>query len=157
MKRMAMVLGSVLLVAAVSSTGFAYGPRWGKGNHGWGRGGGPGSCWQYGGGYTALTQEQWTQLDKLHQKFYDGTATLRNQLWTKRGELRILLNTSNPDAAKAMSLQKEISDLRTQMAQKRIQLQLDARKIAPNGRYGGGRWHGKGHFRGGYGQGRCWN
>ena len=178
MKRVVVVFGVVMLVLALSYPVIARGPEQGRGYGGkGGRGGGPGSCWGQGGGYGNLTDEQRTQLDKLHQKFRDDTAEIRTKMWTKKGELGILLGTSNPDAAKAKALQKEISDLKSQMAEKRIDLALEARKIAPDarigrgfgmgfgrhkggyGRYWGGRGHhgGYGHHWGGRGQGGCWN
>jgi zinc resistance-associated protein len=110
-------------------------------------------------------------LDKLHQKFHDETAQLRNEIWTKSRELNTLLNSPNPDTEKAKALQKEISDLRAQLAEKRLNFKLEERKIVPEVRFGRG--HGKGyyghhmrgygpgmgygHHMGGYGPGTCWN
>lgn len=80
-----------------------------------------------------------------------------------------LLGGPNPDEAKIRELQKEISALRTEMGDKRITYDLEARKIAPNvagySGYGkrcdrdnepnrGGRGTGYGR---GYGQGSCCN
>ncbi|MBW1886825.1 MAG: Spy/CpxP family protein refolding chaperone [Deltaproteobacteria bacterium] len=183
MKRLAMILGIVVLAGAIAIPVLARGPGWGKGGQRMGRGGDPGSSSQYGRGYDNLTEEQRTQLDKLHQKFYDETAQLRTEIWAKRGELRILMNTSNPDVEKAKALQKEISDLMGKMAQEKIAFQLEARKINPGLPFGGGfgKGYGRhmkrygpgmgyGHHRGGYGPGMgpgqypgghgpgyCWN
>ena len=155
MKRLAMILGIVLLVGAMAVPVLARGPGWGKGGQKMGSwGSDPGYCWQYGRGYDKLTEEQRTQLDKLNQKFYDETAQLRTEIWTKRGELRILLNTSNPDVEKAKALQKEISDLKGKMAQERITFQLEARKINPDLRFDGGFGSGYGRHMKRYGQGR---
>jgi zinc resistance-associated protein len=173
MKRLALVFGIVMMVLALSYPVIARGPEKGRG---YGRGAGPDTCWGQGGAYANLTEEQRTQLDKLHQKFRDETVDLRTKLWTKKGELRILLGTSDPDAAKAKALQKEISDLKAKMGEKRIDLLLEARKIAPEvpmgrgygigfGRHKGGYGHywggrgqgGYGHRWGGRGQGGCWN
>lgn len=154
MKKLAMILGIVLLVGVMAVPVLARGPGWGKGGQrmsSWG--GDPGFCWQNGRGYDNLTEEQRTQLDKLHQKFYDETAQLRTEIWAKRAELGILLNTSNPDVEKAKALQKEISDLRGKMAQERIAFQLEARKINPDLRFGGGFGRGYGRHMGGYGPG----
>jgi len=171
MKRLLITVGVVLLIGAVAVPVMAKGQKWGRGQQmmGYG-GGGPGSCWSYGSGASELTKEQQAQLEKLHQKFYDETAQLRTQLLTKSGELNILLSTSNPDVEKARALQKEISDLRAKMAQERLNLQLEARKISPDTRIGMGygRGYGRhmrgygygkggyGHHMGGYGPGSCW-
>lgn len=165
MKRLAVVFGIVMLVLALSYPVIARGPEQGRGYGAkGGRGGGPGSCWGEGRGYGNLTDEQRTQLDKLHQKFRDETAALRTKIWTQSGELKILLGTSDPDAAKAKALQKEISNLRAKMGEKRITLVLEARKIAPEARIGRGydmgfgrHMGGYGHHRGGRGPGGCWN
>lgn len=154
MKRLAMILGIVVLVGAMAVPVLARGRGWGKGDQRMGsRGGDPGSCLQYGRGYDNLTEEQRTQLDKLHQRFYDETAQLRTEIWAKRGELRILMNTSNPDVEKAKALQKEISDLMGKMAQEKIAFQLEARKINPDVPFGGGFGRGYGRHMKGYGPG----
>ncbi len=96
-------------------------------------------------------------MDKLHQRFYDDPAQLRNKIWSKAAELNTLLNSSNPDAEKARALQKEISDLSAKMAQEQINFELEERKITPEV------WSGRGYGRAysshmrGYGPGACWN
>jgi len=160
MKKLVTVLGIVLLVGVMSYPVFARGP-------GWGYGGGPGNCWQNQGGQTALTQEQQNNLNALDQKFFNETASLRNNIWSKQNEMSILLNGENPDSAKLQALQKEITTLKGQMAEKQLEYRLEAQKIAPDntvsrgygmgrGGYGMGRG-GYGGGRGGYGPGSCWN
>ena len=97
--------------------------------------GGPGKCPRWGLD-EKLTAEQRTQLDKLHQKFFDDTAAMRSQMVAKQSELNILMNTSNPDFEKAKALQKELSDLRGKMGQERIKLFAEERKINPDARFG---------------------
>ena len=66
------------------------------------------------------------------------------------------METSNPDKAKLTQLTKQISKLRDQMIDKRIDFQLAAKKIAPelNMQRGfGKKSRGKGSNRGGQGQG----
>lgn len=173
MKRLVTLLGIVVLVGAVAVPVVAHGPNWGKGHHMMGsRGDCPGYGTQHGPGYGSLTEEQRTQLDKLHQKHHDETARHRNEIWTKSRELNTLLNSPNPDTEKAKALQKEISDLRAQLAEKRLNFKLEERKIVPEARFGKGygkggyyghhmRGHGPGmgygHHMGGYGPGYCWN
>jgi len=157
MKRLVTIGGIVLLVAVLAVPVFARGPGWGMGP----MGGGPGyNSPQYGGAWNQnLTDEQRKQLEQLYKKFYDDTAQLRNQLWTKMGELNTLLGSPNPDAAKAKALQKELSDLQAKMAQERLTLQLEELKINPDARFGRGGFggpHMRGHGMGmgmGYGRG----
>ena len=128
---------------------------------------GPGYGGAYNRGNSNLTEDQAKELDTLDRKFTDETADLRNKLWTKSGELNVLMNSTNPDAVKAKALQGEISDLRSQMAEKRTGYELEARKINPDTRYGSGYGRGGRGMRGGpmmgyggnggYGQGACWN
>ncbi|MGD2127411.1 MAG: periplasmic heavy metal sensor [Desulfobacteraceae bacterium] len=182
MKKTVAIVGILLLVAAIAAPVMAHGPGWGRGGHMRGNwGGGPGYCAQYGQGYDTLTEEQRAELDKLHRKFYEETAPLRNEIWAKRGELNALLSSPNPDAEKAKALQKEISDLKAKMAEKRMDTVLEARNINPDAPYGKGWGYGRhmrgygpgmgygrhmggygpgmgyGQHMGGYGPGACWN
>jgi zinc resistance-associated protein len=156
MKRALSVMAIVVLVGAVAMPAWAHGPGWGRGGYGMGPGGGPDYCPRYGnsaGGWNdGLTEEQRAQLDKLYQKFTDETASMRSDLWNKRGELNTLLNSPNPDAEKAKALQKEISDLRSKMAEKKLDLRLEEGKIALDKGLAKGYGRGYGpHMRGYYG------
>jgi Spy/CpxP family protein refolding chaperone len=162
-----MTIGAtVLLVTVLAMPVFARGPGWGGGPGGRGQGYGPGNCPNTGAWDQNLTEEQRTQIDALHKKFFDNTATARGQIWAKQGELQALLSSANPDAGKAKALQKDLSDLRAQMSQERLTLQLEERKINPDARFGywgrqgkGGAGPGMRYGRGlgGYGQGGRWN
>jgi zinc resistance-associated protein len=150
MKKLIALFGILVLVGAFSVPVLAHGPGWGRGPHmGWG-GPGYGYCSDFGPGAGNLTEEQRTQLDNLNKKFYDETAQMRNEMWTKSRELSAILNSPNPDADKARILQKEITGLRAQLGEKRLNLELEERKIAPDARYGYG--YGRG-YGGGYGRG----
>jgi zinc resistance-associated protein len=148
MKKLLTTLGILVLVGFLAAPVFAH--RWGGGkNYG---GSGYGSCWYEG---EDLTDNQRAELEKLHQQYVDDTAKLREEIWNKSAEIDTLLNASNPDPKKAKALQKEISDLKAKMSDKRVDFELKARKIAPNAR--SGRGYGKGYGRGyghGYGMGR---
>ncbi|MBN1105439.1 MAG: Spy/CpxP family protein refolding chaperone [Deltaproteobacteria bacterium] len=166
MKKRLITLGGIaLVITALTLPAFARGPGWGGGPRAQGgREGGPGiNCPYYGWGYSQnLTDEQKGQLDNLHRKFSDDTAQLRNQIWTKQGELRTLLSSPNPDPAKAKAFQKELSDLKAKMAQERLTRQMEELKINPDARFGGRGYGSKGYGRGmsgrgGYGPGSCWN
>ena len=174
MKKLAVIFVSIILIATISYPVFAQGPRWGWGHHMKGFwGGGPGYCRGDERGASSLSTEQRIQLDGLHKKFLDETATLRSELRTKSGEFRTFLNVPNPDAEKAKALQREISGLRAKLGEKRLDYELEARKIAPEGtcaqgygkRYGRnmpgygprGAVRGYGSPMRGYGPGSCWN
>jgi Spy/CpxP family protein refolding chaperone len=150
MKKIATLAGIMALVGALAVPAWAHGPGWGRGPYGQA---GPGYCAYYGGASGGwggnLTSEQREQLDKLYQKFFDQTAQLRSELWAKRSELNVQLNTTKPDAEKVMALQKDISDLQAKMAQERIIMALEARKISPEAGFG----RGVGPMWGGYGPG----
>ena len=169
MKKLTIVLGSIMLLAAVAYPVFAQGPGWGRGHHMWGYGsGGPGYCWGYGPGQKDWTPEQLEKTDQLRQTFRDETRDLRGQIWEKSAEMERLMDSAEPDVDKLKALQKEVSNLRAKMAEKRMDFQLELRKIAPEETYAGGygrgtkRGYGKGygrgygHGRGAYGQGGCW-
>jgi zinc resistance-associated protein len=164
MKRLSTILGIVALIGMLTVPALAYGPGYGKkggrGSYGDDRGY-PGACRQGAGPNVELTADQKKQLGALYQKHYDDTAAMKTELWAKRGQFRILMNTSNPDIGKLKALQKEISEIQAQLAEKGLEYQLEARKIAPELRYqrGFGRGHGKGFKarkggRGGYGRGQ---
>ena len=161
MRKLMTVVGVVLLVGVMAYPVFARGRGWGGGCSGWGPGGGgqgagQGYCWQNQGANTALTPEQQSKLNALDQNFFNETSTLRNNIWNKQTEMALLLNGENPDAAKLQTLQKEISALKAQMAEKRLVYRLEARKVAPNNTYGRVLWRGgRGGYRGNGGP--CWN
>ena len=163
MKKLVITLAIGLLITTLAIPVFARGRGWGMGGHMMGnRGGGSGSCGQYDRGYGYQNPEERTRQDQRGEAFYNDTAELRNQIRTKSGELDTLLNSPNPDPEKAKSLQKDISELRAKMDEKRLNYELEARKSAPGGSYGRGYDRGYGPqmrgfgSMGGYGQGRNW-
>jgi zinc resistance-associated protein len=154
MRKILTTLGILLMVGILAAPVFAH--RWARGE-GYGAHGGPGygPCWLEGGD---VTDNQRAELDKLYENFVKDTDKLREQIWNKSSELDTLLDSANPDANKVRSLQKQISDLQAKMADKQVNFELQARKIAPDARFGRGegRGYGQGHGRGygmGYGQG----
>jgi zinc resistance-associated protein len=140
MRKLMVTAGILVLVGFLAAPVLAH--RWGGGQ--WSGDAGP--CWQDSGDYATLTESQRAELQKLEQKFFNDTAKLRDQIWEKSAELNTLLNSPEPDAKKVRTLQKEVSNLRAQMGEQRINFELEARKIAPNARYGRG--YAKGYGRG---------
>ena len=139
MKKSMIVITSLLAVALLATSAFS----WGHGNKGDGKG-----CGGSGQGYNTniwndLSQEQRDELKALKQKFIDDTYEERSSMMVKHQEMRMLMETSDPDRAKIDALAEDITELRTQMQPKRIDFQLAAKKIAPEltgfgmGRHGG--------------------
>jgi Spy/CpxP family protein refolding chaperone len=165
MKKLNSIVGITFLSALLIIPAAVWAHGWGMGGGHmmgyWGRG--PGNYDQDDRGYTTLTKEQQERLADLDRKFYDETRDLRDKLWSKSAELNALLSETNPDSSKISKLQNEISDLRTKLDEKAINHEVEARKIAPEARFGGGYGYGPmmgGYGRGygmGYGPGACWN
>ena len=89
MKRFAILVGSIMLVAMSSYPVFAWGPMWG--------GGGPDACWQDSRSDDSANQEQLAKVDQLNHKLFQERAQLRERVWAKRAEMRVTLNAPNPD------------------------------------------------------------
>lgn len=91
-----------------------------------------------------LTAEQREQIKELQKKFRDDNAETIKQLMTKRFDLNTVLASDTPDADKAKAIQKEISELNGKLAQERIDLYIELRKINPDARFGRGSGRGMG-------------
>ena len=173
MKKLTTILGITLLSGLLAVPVIAWSHGWGwSGGHmmgNWGRG--PGNYDQDDRGYaSSLTPEQQDRLTDLDRKFYDESRDLRDKLWSKSAELNAALSETNPDAAKVTTIQKEVSDLRAKLDEQMVAYEIEARKIAPDNRSGGGYGYGR-HMTGGYGgrgygmgpgmmgygPGACWN
>lgn len=161
MKKTIIIISSILLVAFVAGSAFAQGPGKCKGMMGTGF---SQDCPRYGGGQggiSDLSKDQRDELTALRQQFIDETYELRSAKFTKQQEMRMLMETSDPDREKLSKLSKEITDLQGQLRDKGIDLRLKAKKIAPElGRGAGfgqgqgcGKWSGKGGQRGSQGEG----
>ena len=147
MKRNTLIItGIALVVSIVAVSAFAQRPRWGRGYGMMGPDGrGPG--WHHrdgygrGGNYGTLSSEEMAKLDQQRTEFFKATENIRQNLYEKELALRSELAKENPDTAKALGLQNEISKLQSELDQKRLEFQIQARKDAPNfsrgyGRYG---------------------
>lgn len=82
-----------------------------------------------------LTDEQQNQLRDLHQKFIDDTYEMRADLMNLDQQIRMYMETSNPDPAKLKSMIMEKADLAKDLDVKRMDFALDARKISPELKY----------------------
>ena len=163
---------TIVAVFAIAATSFA---GWGRGYGGGGYHMGPGygmhRGWGQGpGGYgdqgyqSDLSDEDTAKLDQERQAFFEATSDLRENLYQKELELRSELAKPEPDAKKAAGIQKEISNLESELDQKRLDHRIKMRKDFPRSGARGygygprGRGMGRGmHGGGGYGPGSCWN
>ena len=146
-------LAGILAIGANASadpeTGYGRGPGYGYrtgpgapdapcANYGSGRGYGlrsrPG--FHRPGYLPRLNEETIQKLEEQRKAFFDATGDLRREVYSKHLALRSELARKNPDAEKAAEIQKEISTLQTEIAQKRIQHQLEMKKIDPDFRRG---------------------
>jgi len=78
-----------------------------------------------------LSEEQIEKLQEKRTAFKTATQDLRMELQSKRLALQSELAKKAPDAKTAKSLQKEISALNAELAQKRIEHILEMKEIAP--------------------------
>jgi len=153
MKKLVIIISSLLMVALVAGNSFAYGQGQGKGQGKGQKGSGFNQdCQGYKGQniWNNLSQEQRDEVNVLRQTFIDETYEMRSAKFQKKQQIRMLMETSNPDRAELGKLSQEISDLQKQIRDKKIDFLLAARKISPE--LGMGMGMGKGF---GQGQGNC--
>jgi protein CpxP len=153
MKKMIVVISVITLIA---TSGLAMAQGWHRGE-GMGPGHGP-------GGWAAslnLSPEQNQKMQALRESHFKETIPLRNEIMSKRLELRTLWVQTNPDQEKILAKQKEVNALMGQLQEKATKHRLQMRQIltpeqqakigAFLGRRGG---FGPGYgMRGGYGHG----
>jgi Spy/CpxP family protein refolding chaperone len=160
----------IIVVAIIGLVGYAA-----TSFAGWGRGGGGGYCGGQGGRWMQrgnaafgnqgnLSDQDIDKLNQERQAFFNETSELGDTLYQKELELRSELAKKDPDATKAVAIQKEISDLESQLAQKRVEHRIQMKKENPelfSGRGYGYGYGGRGKGRGmgaGFGNrgGGCW-
>jgi len=149
----------IITIASVSLIGLGVNAFAHSGGMGWGGGGHHGGM-HYQGGYGAgyddqLSKEEYKQFEQKREAFFKETQDIRASLFEKERELQGELAKTEPDAAKASQLQKEISDLQSQFDQKRIDHMVEMKKLNP--KVGRG-FMSRGPMRGNgsYGSGNCW-
>jgi len=148
---------AIFVITLVATSGLAMAQGWGRGE-GMGRGHGPGG-WAAG---LDLSAEQNQKMQALRESHFKETIPLRNEIMSKRLELRTLWVQTNPDQEKILAKQKEVNALMGQFQEKATKHRLEMRQIltpeqqaklgAFPGRHGG---FGPGYgMRGGFGHGR---
>jgi len=162
----ALITVSIVAVGASAMAGKGMGyARDGQGCGGYGQQQGKGGCGN-GQRWADLTPEQREKMDAERQAFFEATKQNRQDLHAKRLALRAEMAKSNPDTKAAQGLQKEISGIESDLAQKRLAHVMEMRKIDPDagrgflgerfgrGHRGSGHHYGKGRGMG-YGPGNC--
>jgi Spy/CpxP family protein refolding chaperone len=130
----------ILLVAAVLTIVMAAGASadMGRGyrdrgrmhdGSGWHHGGYGPSGW---GAFGDLSEEDIKKLEDERKAFFEDTKDLRREVYQKRLELASEMAKQNPDPARASAIQKEISDTKARLAQKRLDHLFRVRKINPD-------------------------
>lgn len=125
MKKLTMTLVTVLVVMALSAYAFAYGPGWGRG-HGGGECYGPDTSFL---SQLSLTSEQTAKINALREANLRDTKPLKDKMFSKRGDLKLLWLQTNPDQEKITAAQKEIRTLRDKMQDKMTAYRLDVLKV----------------------------
>ncbi|MFH2060330.1 MAG: periplasmic heavy metal sensor [Pseudomonadota bacterium] len=154
MKKTLAITTTLLMIVLIAGSVFAWGP--GKG-HGM-EYGSSSDCPGYNGQDDAnlLSQEQKDQLSSLRQKFIDETYQTRAAKFAKVQEMRMLMETSDPDRTKLAQLSNEILELEKGIMDKKIDFRLEMKKIAPelSSLRGGGFGKGRGMWSSDNSQGR---
>lgn len=117
MKKASIIAIAVIMVFAgqIASAG-----QWGRGmGPGMAPGMGPGFCMSlHGASYLGLTAEQSQKLQSLWEVYLKEITPLRNQLFSKRAELRLLWSELEPNKEKILAKQREINDLEGKIEEK---------------------------------------
>ena len=163
MKRLFVLLGSVMLMSTLALPLFAYSPAHIRGPHMRGHWGAyRGCCAEYERIYGNVSEEQRSKLRELDRKFYHETEQLLNEITDLSQELHTILNKTDPDHEEAKTLQRRLSELRAKMDEKQLFYTIEKRTIIPEIRskhtYEWGYKHHKRGYRSGmgYGPGSCW-
>ncbi|EMS81261.1 Spy/CpxP family protein refolding chaperone [Desulfotignum phosphitoxidans] len=148
MKKALILITALIAVGLLSTYAFSWGPGKGMGGYG-----GSTSCPGIDrNAYTDLTEAQKNELATLRQQFIDDTYELRTSMMQTHNEIRLLMETSQPDRAELSRLNTEVSDLMKQLQENRIDFMLAAKKVAPELTFGPGMGRG---YHNGYGKGDC--
>ncbi|MCP4721845.1 MAG: periplasmic heavy metal sensor [Desulfobacteraceae bacterium] len=110
MKKSIIIVSSLLMVTLVAGNVFAWGSGFNQ------------DCPKYGGqtAFNDLSKEQREDLTALRQTFIDETYGLRSSKFQKQQEMRMLMETSDPDRAKLGKLSQQITDLQKQVRDKLV-------------------------------------
>jgi len=95
---------------------------------------GPGAVHGYGKDITAmpglnLTEEQKAQITSLRETFLKDIKPLRDKLFSRRGDLKLLWKDKNPNQARILATQKQIRALKGQVQDRATVYRLAVRKV----------------------------
>ncbi|HUN54020.1 MAG TPA: Spy/CpxP family protein refolding chaperone, partial [Smithella sp.] len=79
--------------------------------------------------YLNLSDKQIASMKELRNSFQNDTRDMRYDLKIKRIEMRKLFTDPKTDDAALLAKHKEISDLRQQLSDKKVQMKIQWRKI----------------------------
>jgi Spy/CpxP family protein refolding chaperone len=125
MKKLVMTLVAVIIVTVFAASALAF-------RQGGGRGSG---LRPYDGFDPAvlaqlnLTVEQAAKISAFRDAFLKDTKPLRNMMFSKRDDLRLLWLQQSPDQDKILALQKEIRVLKDQLQEKRDVYRLNVYNV----------------------------
>jgi zinc resistance-associated protein len=119
MKNKAKVIMVGLALTALTGTALAAGPGYRAGNN---------ANYPAGMNRLNLTPEQKTKFTELQEKHWKDTVSLRNEMQTKRLELRTLWTAPNPDRNKILAKQKELNEVRDKIQARSTDFRLEIRK-----------------------------
>jgi len=118
------LLAATVLLAAGFDRG--RGPMWGGGNpYCFNNDGTLSSRWSALG----LTEEQKAKLQSLREAHLRDIKPLQDQLFSKKGDLRLLWLQPTPDREKILALQKEIRNLQEQIRERKDAFFLDTLNV----------------------------
>ena len=124
--KMKKIIGAVIMVGILATAGLALAECWGKGP---GMGYGPHSGGSGPWGALNLSPEQSQKIQAMRESFFKETIPIRNELMSKKLEMRSLWLQTNPDEEKILAKQREINGLRAQLQEKSTRNHLEMRKI----------------------------
>ena len=134
-----MIVVSVVAILGLGSYVYA---DWGMndGHRGWHSGGsGRYHMEGYNQGHMRqgnMSSEDYNKLTQEYETFRKETEGLRKELYNKDLELRREMSKNDPDKNKVFAIQKDISELTSQLDKKALDFELNARNINPNSRMG---------------------
>jgi Spy/CpxP family protein refolding chaperone len=76
-----------------------------------------------------LNAEQVTKLNTLREAHLRDIKPLQDQMYSKRGEMRLLWLERTPDQKKILAVQKELQTLRDKLYEKGTTFRLESTKV----------------------------
>ena len=123
MKKLFIVIAVLIVSAAVVVSAYALQPDKKPGSH-------KEFCFK---NHLGLSDQQLTKMKELKNRFHADTRDLRYNLAIKRVEMRKLFTDPKTDDETLLAKQKEISELRQQLSDKKAGMKLEWRKILTQG------------------------